>query len=133
MRTISFITVFGFVLGSALFASNANAQHIVKRVKCADHTSSSEQLRVYRNTAGITRIVSFQVVRDGCRPKSEEGRYWLNVDSTNPSSRVPIRHGKFTEVLDVPVAHNGLVHLYFAPATVGDRVSGTFDYTLTAD
>jgi hypothetical protein len=107
------------------------AQHVIKRNSCS-LANISEQLEVYRNRTSLTKDVTIQIVRDGCRPKDPREGSFLALTSS-PSGGILRDFGRLkghTSALTMPVGANGLLRIYFY-APRAPRVSGTFDYILT--
>ena len=124
-----------FALLSGLSLSTVNAQSVIKRIKCADIDSAPESILVYRNHTTVTRNVSIQIVRDGCRPKLTDGALRIqrfNIGAGDPTTYTFIRHGKFTDFKDVEVEATRAIALYFESIS-GAKTGGTLDLVLTAD
>jgi len=118
-----------------LFAGSANAQNVVKRIKCKDYPTNLQALELYKNDTGSTRIIRLQIVRDGCRPKLDGG--WLtfrtsSLTGNTQSFRNLTRIGKHTAVYGRSILHEWTASVYFVPQG-GANASGTFDYIFTVD
>ena len=113
------------LLALSVLSSAANAQVVIKSIKCAEITAS-DQLKIYQNFSGTTKTVSFQVVKDRCRPKLTGGAIRLSRGTT---TYTVTRLKNITTMFDISVANTQTVDLYFLPFS-GARASGTLDYVL---
>ena len=128
------VTVFVTLLGLGVFSSAANAQFLVKRIKCADLAMSAHQV-FYNPTASPVNII-FQVIKDGCRPKGNGGYFELfdmtfgGVGTGNLFPRIGKGAGKPTLGVIVTISPSQYAGLRFFPLG-GEKVSGTLDYMYT--
>lgn len=134
MKTKVFITAIAIALGNLVVSTSASAQYVIKGISCAK-TNYSDAHEVYVNRTGVTRYVTVQIVRDGCRPKGDGG--FLGVQKTFPSGASQSlysmeRQGKRTSAVGESLPNGYRLKLYFADV-VGARESGTFDYIFSVD
>ena len=132
--TIPRMTI-ALLLGMFLISGSAVAQTgVVKRVKCADAISSvnKNDLGVFHsNSSGVDKTITFQVIRDGCRPKSPDGDFRVYVRETSLTTSVLIdRKGKYSESETRPFPSGSWSYIVFVPGP-GLMAKSTFDYTYT--
>lgn len=126
------------VLVLALFASHANAQFVVKRLNCADAVipvAGFPQFPYHLNSAAGAKDITIQVVRDGCRPRFNEGQFDLVVRTAGGSIVAGpgmIRDTKYPSSATETIAASNHAFVRFRSFTSG-RISGTFDYAYTID
>jgi hypothetical protein len=127
----------GVVLAAALAAGPAQAQFVVKRIRCADLAQPDlvDRHMVYQNENSHNTRIKIQIVRDGCRPKKSDGQAYivLTNDSTSSSFRYFKRNGKSTSMIDETVPQAWVVYLLFRTVPSGQRVGGTLDYVVDAE
>ena len=132
MKSISIALVSAALMTGYFLPQSVKAEPVMKRISCKN-TNANNRLRIYENNSSVTKTVTYQIVRDGCRPKANpEGVHYLRfvfAGGGTQSSQVD-RPGKFSPAETRTVTSGSFVEIYFL-APLGDRVSGTFDYILT--
>ena len=111
---------------------SVDAQTIIKRISCKN-TNASNRLQIHANSSGQNVRFTYQVVRDGCKPKQTAlgGNHWLRiVEPGGSGSSQVLRLGKFTRAVTDIAPSASVIEIYFTPPA-GGRASGTFDYVLT--
>ena len=122
-------------------SSDLMAQTLVKGVRCSDvHLNSSYDLGspkyFHENRTSVTQNVTMQVIRDGCVPRSDGGRFdmWRVTTSGGGSARAFSRFGRHTNSYTMPVLSSYRVFITFRNADLSDRrVRGSFDYVYSVD
>lgn len=125
---LSALTFFAIFL---LTAGPASADQVVKRVSCRDYFDLNNELAVLKNYSETGIRFQFQVVRDGCRPKMNEGSFNLRFNDGTADAYSPTRNGRNTEMFTAILSANSELTLSFL--TTGKKVSGTFDYVVSVD
>ena len=119
-----------------VFAGQAEAQYVVKRVKCAEakyHQDTGTLPTFHVNALAYTRPISVQITRNGCRPKDHLSSFRLYV-TNGPSLGGIVAYMTQTLYSRLPagaiasVPSNQGVFVSFHPYPSDARVTGTFDY-----
>ena len=121
----------------AIFPFSVSAEIVMKRLSCKDANPNNQQgILIYHNASLNTQSPTFQVTRDGCRPRNDGG--FFSVSNTDFSGTVSgqtfsfTRLGRFTTALQRPVPAGGFARVRFSAASDA-RISGTFDLKIIPD
>ena len=136
----AFFSLIGAVVGLSLFPAQSDAQSLVKRVKCSeaelDVANDFYGVAVYRNISGSNRSIAVQVVRDGCRPKGDDGRFSVHETDFDGTTlfynAITIREHNHTAANHFEVEDGRVGRLSFTSLN-GAKVAGTFDYVLIVE
>ena len=122
-------------LALAMAAGQAQAQFVVKRVKCADAiqitNSSLPKTPFHFNSTPGTKDLTVQITRDGCRPKLLLGQFQLRVKAVGGGEvyfSQMIRDTRVPSSTTEPIGASQLGYVTFSNPG-GGKISGTFDYT----
>ena len=133
-RSLSILAILA-TIGLSALPGHANAQSLIKRVKCAD-AADSPGIGVFRNASNYITNVTVQIVRDGCRPNGQHGAFGMHVTNYDGSARyenwrMEREHGHTWAVRD-RVDPGRVVRISFS-SPGGQKVHGTFDYMMIVD
>ena len=116
------------------FMSQAQAQFLVKRVKCTDPSAflpgnGTPDTIVHKNNSGSTKSLAIQITRDSCRPKTSSAHFDLYEASSSAwySAVAMERTLSYPESTVLEILSGRFAVVRLTPGTSG-RVSGTFDY-----
>ena len=134
-RSLSILTVLATV-GLAAMPGHADAQSLVKRVKCVDAAASTYGMGVFRNASNYITNATVQIVRDGCKPKKDGGTFGMHVTNYDGNAsyynyRMEREHGH-TWAVRSRVEPGHIVRIKFS-GNGSHHIGGTFDYMLIVD
>ncbi len=122
IMTIRALTLFTALMASA-WVTQAQAEFEIKRLKCSEF-----QHVVYHNRSDTAEKLTFQIVRDGCIPKT--GDYLLSPSGNTP---IPLdRIGRMGPVYRTDIAATGVAIIQFQNF-FGSPTRGTFDVRIDMD
>ena len=123
-----------FALILAVATVPAHSQVVIKRAKCAEANDDAgpgyQPKYFHRNQTTDDQIVTVQVIRDGCRPKAENGvfyHYTRNPVNGAGAGMHLDREGRSTtsNSLEIPAGWLSVVEFI---NNSGAPTRGTFDY-----
>ena len=134
-RTLSVFTILA-TIGLSAVPGHAEAQALIKRIKCADAADSTYGMGVFRNASNYITNVTVQIVHDGCRPKAQHGRFGMHVTNydgnTSYANRTMPRENGHTWAVRDMVDSGQVVRIRFN-GNGSHHIKGTFDYMLVID
>lgn len=115
-----------------LAAGSAQAETVIKRLKCADYSSSGNGYIAISNYASTAVSFDVQIVRDGCRPKPDAAAatyraLWFNA-AAQVRNAIFVRQHKGTDRVSGDLGTGQLLRIYFQSLTTEAR--GTFDLSV---
>ena len=123
----------------AMATGQAQAQFVVKRVKCADAVrvtnSSLPKTPFHFNSTPGTKDLSVQITRDGCRPRLLLGQFQLRVKAVGGGEITfsqMIRDTRVPSSTTEPIGARQLGYVTFTNPG-GGKILGTFDYSYTLE
>ncbi len=125
------VAYLSLTLALAWLSPSANAQQLMKRMKCADFFIIAPV--THANNSTDTKQITVQIVKDTCRPRLPDGTFVVQKTGPGPGTGnyfIRNRYKGYSESVTLPFAPGDVVRVLFS-RPIDSRATGFFDYTYT--